>query len=248
MDCVDAEGGVVIAYWTSLVWRRLSLTWHSVARYDPDGAHQTRTSVARCGPPLRSAEAIFWEAARLRCAVDLRPRQPAMATVPLHERVEWTCVAPAAAATINFPGRPPIHGTGYAEFMVMRVPPWRLGIRQLRWGRWISADASRSAAWIGWTGDPTHRWVFVDGKRAAQDEISDVAIDVGDATLVLGDRRTLHDRTLGRTLGRVPALRAVVPKAMLSLRETKWLRSGALCSRGAPPIAGTVIDEVAVFG
>ncbi len=248
MDCVDDEGGVVIAYWTSLAWRGLALTWHSVARYNPDGTHTSRTSIAHCGPPLLTTASVTWEAPRLRCVVNLRPRQHALATMNLHDGVEWSCLAPAAESSITLAGRPAIRGTGYAERIVMHVPPWQLGIRELRWGRWISSNAARSAVWIEWTGSAARRWVFFDGHLATRGEITDDTIQAGQAQLALGERRTLHDRTLGKSLGRITALKAVVPKSLLSLRETKWVRSGVLRLPNLPAVSGTVIDEVAVFG
>jgi hypothetical protein len=247
MDCVDHEGGAVIAYWTSLAWRGMALTWHSVTRFAADGSHTAHTSVRPCDAPAVGRGTIIWKAPRLRCGFTMSPIQPTMAPVSLLDGVEWTCVAPASSVSVTLPGTGPVHGTGYAERIVMRVPPWQLGIHQLRWGRWISLDASRSAVWIGWTGDAPRTLVFVDGQGATNALIADDNIDGGGAALALGKRRVLLDRALSRTLGRMPMLKAAVPRSLLALRETKWLRNGTLRVGRAPPIAGTAIDEVAVF-
>ena len=61
--------------------------------------------------------------------------------------------APAAEVSVSLRGFAPLRGTGYAERILITIPPWRLPIRELRWGRWIGEAASRSVVWIDWRGE-----------------------------------------------------------------------------------------------
>ena len=55
-----------------------------------------------------------------------------------------------------------LRGLGYAEHLSMTIPPWRLPIDTLRWGRFLSPE--RSVVWIDWQKEGDGRtWIFVDG-------------------------------------------------------------------------------------
>ena len=65
---------------------------------------------------------------------------------PIHRRlfesadgiVDWTCEMPRARTRIG-----EVCGDGYAEVLHMTVPPWKLPIDELRWGRFHGQGAWR---------------------------------------------------------------------------------------------------------
>ena len=66
-------------------------------------------------------------------------------------------------------------GTGYAERLELSIRPWRLPIRELRWGRFVSEGASM--AWIDWQGaDPTEV-IRALGYEPGKEESPDVTED-----------------------------------------------------------------------
>jgi hypothetical protein len=250
---VDAEARAVIGYWASLAWRGVALTWQNVTLFEPGKAPVSRSSLAPASPPARADGAISWRAEALGCGIDFEPRQP-----PISERllegdsgvVEWRVEAPAAEVSVSLRGFEPLRGTGYAERILITIPPWRLPIRELRWGRWIGKAASRSAVWIDWRGESPRTWVFVDGAAASSAEVTDEGVRAQTTEAVevaLGERRTLQEGSLDEIVSTIPGLRAVVPRSFLGLRQSRWCSDGLLREGDAAPCAGSAIHEVVVF-
>ena len=249
-DCVAADGRAVIGYWASLAWRSAALTWQNVTLYEASRPPVSRSSLVSTPPPEVASETITWCAPALPCVVNIESRQR-----PIEERlldseagiVEWRAEAPAAVVTFKLDGCAPVQGPGYAERIFISIPPWRLPIRELRWGRWIDSAANRSVVWIDWRGDSPRTWVFVDGIKAGAAVVTDESICADGVKVVLSDRRTLHARAFAEIAASIPPLHAVVPKSLLALRETKWCSAGTLLERNTAAQTGCAIHEVAVF-
>lgn len=247
---MEPEARAVIGYWASLAWRGVALTWQNVTLFEPGRAPVSRSSLASASPPDATRGAISWRAEALGCGMDFEPRLP-----PIEERllaedsgvVEWRVEAPAAVVSASLRGFAPLRGTGYAERIVITIPPWRLPIRELRWGRWIDEDASRSVVWIDWRGEAPHTWVFVDGAAAPTPEVTDESVRAGAVEVALGERRPLKARTLAEIASSIPPLRAVVPRSFLGLRQSRWCSDGILREGDASPRAGRAIHEVVVL-
>lgn len=249
-DCVAADGRAVIGYWASLAWRGVALTWQNVTLYEAGRPPVSRSSLVPAPPPEVTGDTITWYAPALAGVVGIESRQR-----PIEERlldcdagvVEWRAEAPAAVVSLELRGFAPVQGSGYAERIFISVPPWRLPIRELRWGRWLDAAVSRSVVWIDWRGDSPQAWVFVDGIKAPSAVVTDESICAEGVEVVLGERRTLHARAFAEIAATIPLLKAVVPKSLLALRETKWCSAGTLVKGNAAAQTGYAIHEVAVF-
>ena len=245
IDCLDEEGRLVILYWASLKWRRLRLTWHSVVRCEPGARAQARSTVLPCAAPVQSPGEVRWKSERLDCEVHLAGGARGIATQHLADGVSWTAVAPGARARVRL-GDSEFSGTGYAEHIELRVAPWTIGLHRLRWGRWISGDATRSAVWIEWNDSPNTRWVFLDGARVDA-TLDDMSVAAPGATLTLDTPHVVVDRSLGAAINRIPALRAVAPSWLVAGSEERRTRTGTLRESG-DVTRGSAVDEVVNFG
>lgn len=89
--------------------------------------------------------------------------QPVASTVyeSADGRIDWECRQPAADARVRLAGGREITGLGYAERLRMTIPPWRLPLRTLRWGRFLAAG--ESWVWIDWQGPHVARFAFRNG-------------------------------------------------------------------------------------
>ena len=251
LDCVAPDGRVVIAYWASLGWRDLSITWQQVTLHDPGQPARRQSSLSSSPPPAIGPDAITWLAPALDCRIDVRPRQGPIRHRLLDDStgiVEWRADAPAADVSVALSGCPPLQGTGYAERLLVTVPPWRLPIRELRWGRWIDAAVNRSVVWIDWRGESPRTWVFVDGQLAASAVVTDECVSAGTAEVAVGQRRTLDAKSFSQIVAAIPPLQAVVPKSLLALQQTRWCSDATLTEGDAPALDGQAIHEVVVFG
>lgn len=250
VDCVAPDGRAVIAYWASLAWRGVALTWQSVTVHEAGRPPVTRSSLAPAPPPRASGGTITWRAPSLACTARIEARQR-----PIEERlldceagvVEWRVEAPAAEVSFDLGGIAPVRGTGYAERLFITVPVWRLPIRELRWGRWHNPAASRSLVWIDWRGETPRTWVFVDGIKVLAAVVTDEGVTADGMIFALGERRTLEARKFGEVAAAIPPLRALAPRSLLALREDKWCGAATLQEGSAAAQGGFAIHELAVF-
>lgn len=249
-DSVCEDGRTAIGYCTALTWRGLSLSWEALSLWHADRRTLERSSLAGSGMPSRADGQIAWHAPALGCSFRADVCQPA-AAIRLFENstgfVDWRCEAPLARVTWEIAGSAPLHGLGYVECLELTVPPWRLPIRELRWGRWAARDAGHSIVWIDWRGEHPHTWVLVDGMRAPALEVHDDCVELATSTLTLWSGHTLSSRALDEIVGRIPSLRAIVPASLLVLREVKMLSRGTWQRLGQSPVDGPALHERVVF-
>src|SRR5450759_1984877 len=137
-DCISESGDVRIAYCAQVRYGRLKAHYSSLL----DGE-----AVSHSLRPYRivdEGQTLFWEAPGLS-AFWSRQDAELRATVFESEEgaVEWRCVMPKGSACLNG-GR----GLGYAEHLRITIAPWKLPIRTLRWGRFLTPNTT--LIWIDW--------------------------------------------------------------------------------------------------
>lgn len=196
---------MVFAYRAELRWGGVRVHYTSLL---PGGA----TSLRSTPEPEASGNTVTWHVPRFGLEARWESLDPPFRT-ELGRHVDWHCLAPRARADVRI-GTRSISGLGYVEHLTLTVPPWRLPIQELRWGRLL--DGSSSVVWIDWCGPEPHKVTLRNGAP-------------GDAEMpVLTPGRVLRDGALGSTiLQRIPALARTLPGRVLAIHETKWLtRSG----------------------
>lgn len=254
LDCVTPEGDATIAYVAELSWRGLAVRYASVLEH-AGGETRTRTALRGHREPEERDGVLAWSHEPLGVRGSWRA-----AAAPVEEpilasdegRVDWRCLQPAARVALHRRGGE-VRGLGYAEHLVMTIPPWRMPIRELHWGRFVApaagadgaVDAGATVVWIDWRGEHAARLALLGGARVDADVAEDrVALD-GGAVLALDRRDVLREGTVGATvLAAVPRLRDAVPGRILGLHERKWRSRGVLARPGRPAVEGWAIHEV----
>jgi hypothetical protein len=215
--------------------------------YEPGSEPLARSSAKAVPPPIKTDGTIAWHAAQLRCRLTCRSRVPAITQRLLDSHdgiVDWRCEAARGDVIVECDDLGTLRGTGYAECLSMTLPPWRLPIDTLRWGRWLSSSSDRSVVWIDWCGPHPLTTIVVDGRMRQANIAGDEGIETGDAVLTLTDRQTLYSRSLSDTLGSLrPLLAPVLPRSWLALEDRKWRSRGTLRVAGRPDESGWVIHE-----
>lgn len=246
LDVVEPDGSATIAYWASLRWMGVDITWHSACCYALGSAPDERSSLRRVPPPSVVDGRVSWASKRLELETVHDPTTAGV-TVPLLDdargRITWDCLAPAARVRAVCDGAVR-KGTGYAERLVMTVLPWEMPIDALRWGRWMSDDAAQSLVWIDWRGPAPRRWVVHNGAvcNDASVAVDGVALDAGQ--LALGMPRTLHDRSVGKLLRGIPGLARLAAHIPLAWEETKWCSRATWTSATGEQTQGWAIHEI----
>lgn len=246
LDAVEPDGSATIAYWASLTWLGVDVTWHNVCRYARGAAPEERSSLRRVPPPSMVNGRVAWESKRLELETAHDPSTPGVVVTMLDDargRITWECLAPSARVRVVDDGVIR-KGTGYAERISMTVLPWEMPIDELRWGRWMSDDATVSLVWIDWRGSSPQRWVIYNGALRDDASVGEDGVALGAGRLALGAPRTLHDRSVGKLLRGITGLARVAARIPIAWEETKWCSRGTWSSAAGESAQGWAIHEI----
>jgi len=242
LDCVGDSGDLCIVYRAELRIAGAQVSTASLLRFDDQGGLRSRWTM-RPGAEPAGEDVLSWEAPALQLSARFERRDAASAATLLEGpdgNVRWTCTHPRAAVEMRLAGEV-LRGSGYAELLELTIPPWKLPIDELRWGRLLTA--SHGVVWIDWRGSHPQRLVVVDG-RPVTGVVEDRALRGGGAEAVLHDPRVLRSGRIGETvLSAVPGLERLIPGRILGLEETKWRSRGTL-QMGSCKEEGWAIHEL----
>jgi hypothetical protein len=231
MDCVADSGDAAIVYCAELRWRGLHAAYSSVLSVD-GASVEAHASMARYRLSSTDGE-ILVELPRL----GVSSRWEASAA-PFEQTVYedasgsvlWNCQQPRASAHLRIGDRE-LAGLGYAERLTVTLPPWRLPMSRLRWGRFVSPGDS--LAWIDWQGPYSTSFAVHNGVRCETLSVSDSEVAMRDATLRMEESFPLRAGRLGSTiLPGAPALRKMLPRSLANIEEYKWRSRGILNAQG----------------
>lgn len=247
MDCTTEDGSVVIGYWARVRWGRLRVGYAAVTRSSSGVDHPRTLSTLRAGAePEHHGNELIWGCATLGLQGRWEQRCPAAKRTLFKAKdgaVHWSCAMPRASCRVRLRDEV-FDGMGYAELLDMSIAPWRLPIRELRWGRWLSEDTS--VTWINWRGPFPLTLVLNDG-TSVDGVVGDDCVHLGgDRRLSLTTDRTIRSGTLGATVfGSLGGLSKSLPPALARTHEVKWLSRGTLSPESRQ---GWSIHERIVFG
>jgi len=235
-------------YCAELRWRGASIHYANLLT-QPDGLPaRSRFSLRRRPPPTVRDAGIEWKSPAWdaeACWRETGPRVRETLFESAAGSVEWDCLAPRAAAEIRIGAEPLYRGWGYVERLRLTLPPWRLPIRELRWGRFV--NSTDALVWIDWRGSHQRQVVYYNGSSVAASAIGDreIALQDGEAVLTLEAGTVLRDGALGSTaLSVFSNSRRLFPASILGVRECKWLSRAVLRRPGRPDSEGMAIHEV----
>ncbi len=239
-DLITGEGEVLIAYSGRLRHRHLRVRYESLLTSTGSEHSLRRASISFTG------DTIDWKAPGLdlcarwrRCEAEIRE------TVFQSDEgaVEWHCTMPKAIARAERSGQEPLEGLGYVEHLRLTIPPWRLPIRRLRWGRFLSPRST--VVWIDWVGEARTRLVYRNGTSAAAVSVENTGLAFEDGTrLELDCGLVLRQGTLGSTvLHAVPMLKRVAPSRVFLMDECKWRSRARLMNERAELDTGWCVHE-----
>ena len=227
LDCVSKSGDVCIAYRAELKLGAVELLASGVLRFDGRGGLRTRWTARSCPEPAGD-EVLTWEAPALGVTARFERLDPPCQATLLdgpEGTVRWSCLHPRAEVEMWLAGEQ-LRGAGYAEILELTVPPWKLPIEELRWGRLLTP--SHGLVWIEWQGSHPQRVVLLDG-RPVPGELEEEGLRAGASRARLREPRVIRSGRIGEiVLAVAPALEQIVPGRVLGLAETKWLSRGAL--------------------
>ena len=181
MDCVTELGDAVILYCADLRWRAIHAAYSSVLSVIGQTV-ESHSSMARYQLESKNDQ-ILVELPRLKISGKWEASAaPFQHTVykDASGSVLWNCLQPRASVHFRFGDRE-LTGLGYAECLTVTLPPWRLPMRQLRWGRFVSPEDS--LAWIDWQGPYSTSFAVHKENRCDTLSVSDSEVAMNGVTL-----------------------------------------------------------------
>jgi hypothetical protein len=247
LDCVGEDGTVFIGYWGRIRWKRLAVSYASVLFLPPGGLAHSRSWLTRCAEPRAGRTEVLWSSRRMGVEAGWKAAAAPVSRRLLDERggsIDWDCVAPAARARVLLEDGKGVTGPGYAERISMTIPPWKLPIDELRWGRFLGSD--RSVIWIDWRGPRPLSLVFADGAEVAGASVTNGGVDLpGGGRLSLRNPRTIREGpVVPAALSAWRPFSALVPAGFARARELKSLSRGILWEPSGREVEGWAIHEV----
>jgi hypothetical protein len=231
LDVVTDEGDAAILYCATLGWRGLRLEYGSVLTLE-GGQAQQQSSLGSYSVQSDDAQ-ISAAIPHLKSFGQWQQRSTPYSQTVYQDgsgEVRWECLQPCSEVEVCVGARL-LAGRGYAERLTLTLPPWKLPLMQLRWGRYVAAEGS--CVWIDWQGPYTNRIALVNGERRALRKATETDVEMDGAHLAMCDGQQLRAGRLGETvLPSLPSLASLVPLAMLGVTERKWRSRGELVQAG----------------
>jgi hypothetical protein len=232
LDCVSDAGDAAIFYAARVSWHGVRLRYSSLLLRK--AGHITSKSAMGAPFPTQTEDTrLTVEAPHFGMSATWQRLEPSVEkTLFANDEgsAYWHCVHPRAAAHLKI-GDHLLDGLGYAECLTLTIPPWRLPLHRLQWGRWLSPASS--LIWIDWSGPFAGQWSWMNGTEYGAQAIAPDQVRLSAAELRLDRDVTLRDGRLRSTvLPGAPFLARIFPAAMFDIREAKWLSTAQLTSAG----------------
>lgn len=247
-DCVSENGEAAIVYNAELRWRSIRIHYNSLLTKRVGFPAEALYSMRTWPAPAVHGKHIEWTAPNWDAAGIWREPGPSQRNILFDSdagSLDWNCVAPRAAASMQIGTALKIDGWGYVEHLRLTLAPWKLPIRRLRWGRFV--NATDALVWIDWSGPYNKKAVYLNGTEVSARKIGDseVVIEESDAVLTLDRKNVLREGALGSTaLKVIPNVEKLFQESILNMRECKWLSGAVLRRPGQADSLGTAIHEV----
>lgn len=254
LDFVSDEGEVMIFYAATLRWHKWQIPYSSWLHFDPASGTSHRSSIRHNAFPQKRDSCIEWNHPRFGITGRWEQAAP-----PLQSRIfkskegylDWTCFQPASHVHLTFKDRT-IHGTGYAEQLVLTVLPWLIPMHELRWGRFNSPK--NNLVWIELKGKEKQQWFWHNGQKLETVEIEDHSLNLPTKSMSLElDQRTVLEskkkilQVVKLLTGFLPGFNKIIPLYFLNADEFKWLSRGTLYRKREKIESGWAIHEYVNF-
>ncbi len=246
LDCVTDGGEAWVGYAAVLGVGKLKVRAASLLRCDAAGAVSQRNRLRGVPLPTVEGSTVRWGVPGLGFDGEWTGRAAGFERELLDPgEVSWCCVQSASDVAVRIGGER-LRGEGYVERLTLTLPPWRLPIDELRWGRAVAFG--RSVVWLDWVGPKSMRLVYLDGRPAARPCVSDREVTAEGVRVKLDEQATLRAGSVEKTVfRRVPGVTRLLARHRLALDETKWL-SRASMEFGPSRSSGWAIHEVVRWG
>ena len=254
LDFVGENGEAMIFYAAKLFWNGWEIPYTSWFSYDPASGVCQTSRFRNINMPVINSGIITWSDSKVGVSGCWK-----LLATPLNARLfdsgegflDWKCHQPASCVTLKFNERT-IEGSGYAEQLILTVPPWKIPMDELRWGRFGSNE--NQIVWIELIEEEKRQWLWLNGEKIENCIIEDDQLYIIEKGLILKLQRAVVLESEKKIFSVVenliqylPGFNKIMPLKFLMAREYKWLSKGILLKRDEVISHGTAIHELVDF-
>lgn len=248
-DSIDDEGNCFIVYWASLRFSLIKFTYSGLIFSNAQDTTLEKSSLRRIPRP-EVADALHFDNPALKIKGSWQ-RQDTPVSLTLYSdhrgrSLTWNCHHPKAQTVIAYQGRT-FQGWGYAETLKLPVKPWQLPIDELRWGRFLSENAT--ITWIHWQGKHPVNQLIYNGAiyEDAVFEDERVVFDRGSAVLHFQETSVVRTGKLSGVLAKMPWLKIIFNSRILNTVEMKYKARSSFARNSTEAATGWSLFEVVTW-
>ena len=254
LDFTGKNGEAMIFYSAKLTWRGWSVSYTSWLHYDPGFGVHVKPRFSNVQIPQQKDKLITWSDSKFGVSGTWKSAAP-MIEARIYDSEEgfldWKCYQPASKVQLKMNDRV-LEGDGYAEQLILTVPPWKIPMDELRWGRFVSDE--KNMVWIELSEKDKRHWLWLNGEKIEICILEDDQIIMPEKDLVLTlDRGVVLESekkifsVVGKIIRYIPGFNKVMPLSFLMADEFKWLSKGQLQTNGKILANGMAIHELVNF-
>lgn len=253
LDFESDDGRVIIVYAAKLTWRGIVVPYTSLMTYRPAGQAVWRSRFSRVHMPVRQGPQITWRDPQFGLSGIWKAEANCL-QARLYDSedgyLDWNCYQPASRVRLAIEGEE-YEGRGYAEQLILTVPPWKIPMHELRWGRFLAEG--QQVVWIEIREKEKRQWLWINGEQKGTCDIEDdhLAGLQGEFRLHLDNGVVLEaekkiQSVVGKILRFIPGFQTAIPLRFLLADECKWLSRGVL-DQDSKACEGRAIHEYVDF-
>lgn len=254
LDFTGESGEAMIFYSAKLTWHKWSASYTSWLNYNPGSKVEVKSRFTKVNLPQLRGTQIAWSDSTFGISGIWTSAAPMIeARIYNSEEgfLDWKCYQPASKVRLQLKGHI-LEGSGYAEQLILTVPPWKIPMDQLRWGRFVSND--NNLVWIELRKESRYKWLWLNSEMISDCTIEDDRVLIPERNLVLLLDRgvTLESEkkissVVGKVMRYIPGFNKAMPIGFLMADEIKWLSRGELQDNSKTIVSGKAIHELVRF-
>jgi len=254
LDFTGENGEAMIFYAAKLKWHGWSASYTSWLNYDVALGVNLKSRFRNVQYPQLKENLITWRDSKFGVSGTWQPLAETIQSRIFDSEegyLDWKCFQPSSKVQLKINGEV-LDGTGYAEQLILTVPPWKIRMDELRWGRFVSDE--NNMVWIELREKVHRQWLWLNGEKIDNCIIEDDYISMPEKNLVLNlDRAVLLESekkifsVVEKLIRYIPGFNKVIPLNFIMADEFKWLSKGELRKQGKTLSNGMAIHELVNF-
>jgi hypothetical protein len=254
LDFTGENGEAMIFYAAKLRWHGWSASYTSWLDYNPSSGINLKSRFRNVQFPQLNDKLITWRDSKFGVSGTWESLAETIQSRIFNSEqgyLDWKCFQPASKVKLKINDQV-LRGRGYAEQLILTVPPWKIPMDELRWGRFVSDE--NNMVWIELREKEKHQWLWLNGDKIDNCIIEDNYISMPVKNMILKmDRAVLLESekkifsVVEKLIRYIPGFNKVMPLNFIMADEFKWLSNGELCKQEKTLSNGIAIHELVNF-